>query len=104
VLRERGEMRLLVEQHAQDASEMESLIDEIDAAEAEDWRPLYDQLVDAVHRHVELEETNIFPKAQQAIGDHVAKALEAKFLAAKNSAADILASFAPGVNKTFQRK
>jgi hypothetical protein len=95
VLRERGDMRLLVEQHAQEASEMESLIDEIDAAQAEDWRPLYDQLVDAVRRHVELEETKIFPKAQQVIGDQVAKALESKFLAAKNSAADLLASFPP---------
>ena len=88
VLHDYGEMRPLVEQHAQEAGEMESLIDEIDAAQAEDWRPLYDQLVDAVRHHVELEETTIFPKAQQAIGDFVAKALEAKFLMAKNSALD----------------
>lgn len=89
VLREHPQMRALTEQHAQQAGEMENLIDEIDAAEAADWRKLYAQLVDAVVRHVKLEEKDIFPKAQKTIGEKTAKELEAKFLAVKKSATSV---------------
>jgi hemerythrin superfamily protein len=62
---------------------MERLVERIDAATADDWRPLFDQLVDAVIHHANHEENNIFPKAQEAIGDKAAKDLEPRFLAAK---------------------
>ena len=84
VLREYAETRILAEQHALELGEMEDLIDEIDAAEVEDWCSRYDQLVDAVLRHVEREEQQIFPKAQNAIGEKMAKELDARFLAVKN--------------------
>lgn len=83
VLRQHVQVRPLAERHDQEASEMERLIERIDAAVADEWRPLYDQLVDAVIHHAKEEENTIFPKAQEAIGDKAAKELEPRFLAAK---------------------
>jgi hemerythrin superfamily protein len=85
VLREYAQTRVLAAQHALELGELEDLIDEIDAAQAEDWGPRYDQLVDVVLRHVDREEQHIFPKAQRAIGEQMAKELDARFLAVKNS-------------------
>ena len=83
VLRQHVQTRALAEHHDQEATEMERLIERIDAATADDWRPLFDQLVDAVIRHANQEENDIFPKAQEAIGDQATKDLEPRFLAAK---------------------
>jgi len=83
VLRQHVQTRSLAEQHDQDAAEMERLIERIDVAVADEWRPLYDQLVEAVIRHTNMEENDIFPKAQEAIGDKAAKELEPRFLAAQ---------------------
>jgi hemerythrin superfamily protein len=87
VLRQRVETRALAEHHDQEAAEMERLIERIDMAPADAWRALYDQLVDAVLHHANEEEAEIFPKAQQAIGEQAAKDLDARFLAAKKQAA-----------------
>ena len=83
VLRQHVQTRALAEHHDQEAAEMERLIEQIDTATADDWRPLFDQLVDAVTHHANQEENEIFPKAQEAIGDKAAKDLEPRFLAAK---------------------
>ena len=87
VLRQRVETRALAEHHDQEAAEMERLIERIDTAAGDAWRTLYDQLVDAVHHHANEEESEIFPKAQQAIGEQGAKDLESRFLMAKKQAA-----------------
>jgi hemerythrin superfamily protein len=86
VLRQHVQTRALAEHHDQEAAEMERLIERIDAAAADDWRPLFDQLVDTVIHHANEEENSIFPKAQEAIGDQVAKDLEPRFLAAQKQA------------------
>lgn len=86
VLRQHVQTRAFAEHHDQEAAEMERLIERIDAAIADDWRPLFDQLVDTVIHHANEEESSIFPKAQEAIGDQVAKDLEPRFLAAQKQA------------------
>lgn len=83
VLRQHVQTRSLAEHHDQEAAEMERLIERIDVAVADEWLPLYHQLVDAVIRHANEEENTIFPKAQEAIGEQTAKDLEPRFLAAK---------------------
>ena len=82
VLRQHPQTRALAEHHDQEAAELERLIERIDA-QTVDWRTLYDELVDAVVHHANEEENEIFPKAQEAIGDKAARDLEARFLAAK---------------------
>lgn len=86
VLRANLQTRALAERHDQQASEMEALIDKIDVAPREAWRPVFDQLVDAVLRHAREEEKEIFPQAQDAIGHKAAHELEAKYLAAQKQA------------------
>ena len=83
VLRQHVQTRALAEHHDQEAAEMERLIERIDTATADDWRPLFDQLVDVVIHHANQEEHDIFPKAQEAIGDKATKDLEPRFLAAQ---------------------
>lgn len=87
VLRQYAQTRALAEHHDQEAAEMERLIERIDAAPVDGWQALIDELVDAVVHHANEEEANIFPKAQEAIGDEAAKQLEPRFLAAKRQAA-----------------
>jgi hypothetical protein len=80
VLRQHVQTRALAEHHDQEAAEMERLIERLDVATTDEWRQLFDQLTDAVIHHANEEETSIFPKAQEAIGDKAAKELEARFL------------------------
>lgn len=83
VLRQHVQTRALAEHHDQEAAEMERLIERLDIATADEWRSLFDQLVDTVTHHANEEESEIFPKAQEAIGDQAARDLEPRFLAAK---------------------
>jgi hemerythrin superfamily protein len=87
VLRQHTVTRALAEHHDQEAAELERLIQRLDMATADDWRMLFNELVDIVIRHASEEEAEIFPKAQAAIGDTAAKELDARFLAAKKQAA-----------------
>ena len=86
VLRDNPSTRSLAEHHDQEAAELEGLIEKIDAAQGEAWKPLFDQLVDRVIHHADEEEDQIFPKAQAVIGDRMARDLEPRFLAAKQAA------------------
>ena len=83
VLRQHVQTRSLAEHHDQEAAEMERMIERIDVAVADEWRPLFDQLVETVIHHADEEENDIFPKAQEAIGDQTTKDLEARYLAAQ---------------------
>lgn len=87
VLREHAQTRALAEHHDQEAAELERLIERLDTSMTDDWIALYHQLVDTVVHHADEEESDIFPRAQQAIGERAAKDLEARFLAAKKQAA-----------------
>ncbi|HEY2736039.1 MAG TPA: hemerythrin domain-containing protein [Polyangiales bacterium] len=89
VLREHVETRELADHHDREASELRETISRIDALALEDpmWAAQFDQLVDLVKHHVHDEESEIFPKAQKAIGDDRARELEPLFLQAKQQAA-----------------
>jgi hemerythrin superfamily protein len=86
VLRQHAQTRALADHHDQEAAELERLIERLNMQTA-DWTTLFDQLVDTVIHHANEEENEIFPKAQDAIGDRTTKDLEARFLAAKKQIA-----------------
>jgi hypothetical protein len=98
---ERAELRVLypelrglpgltawVDHHDREASELESLIGrlhELDPRSA-GWANLFDDLIDLVERHVSEEESEIFPRAHDALGATRSRELEDRFMAAKQAA------------------
>lgn len=88
VLRQFAETRSIAEHHDREAGELSSLIERIDqtAPSSGEWDRFFEQLVDMVEHHVDEEEKDIFPKAQQVIGADRAKEIEPRFLAAKRAA------------------
>lgn len=84
-LRAYDALRPLVERHDAEAQELSALIQRIGALNlgADEWGPLFDQLADKLERHVALEEDEIFPTSQDAIGKDRARELEQPVLAAK---------------------
>jgi hemerythrin superfamily protein len=82
-LREHGETSALADHHDQEADELEKLIKKIDGLgmSAADWQGPFDELVSMVLAHAEEEEKEIFPVAQEALGDDEVKALDDRFLA-----------------------
>jgi hemerythrin superfamily protein len=93
VLREFPETQVLAERHETEATELSALIDRIHETEmaSASWGQLFDRLVGLVQQHVQEEEHEIFPRAQQAIGADRAKELEPRFLAAKKQVAQTVA-------------
>jgi len=71
-------------QHAEGARELESAMAEIDALgyESPRWRDSLHELSQLIQQHVEQEEQEFFPRAQDTIGKEAAHALERPFLAA----------------------
>jgi hemerythrin superfamily protein len=86
VLRQHDQTRVLADHHDQEAAELERLIERLDS-ETGNWQALFAQLVDTVVHHATEEETQIFPRAQDAIGDRVTRDLEARFLATQKQIA-----------------
>jgi hypothetical protein len=82
-------VRDLVAAHANDAAEVEACVRDVDATpfQSDEWQPAVRRLIDKVTEHVELEELDLFPKAQRAIGDDAAARLEEPFERAKAMAA-----------------
>lgn len=89
VLREYPRTVALAEHHDQEAAAMEKLIETIDRAGGA-WPPIFDELVGKVLEHVREEEQEIFPAAQQAMGDERAKELDGRFLAVKKELASVV--------------
>jgi hemerythrin superfamily protein len=89
VLREYAETRALADRHDREANELSATIERLQAAgfESAEFGPLLDRLIDLVEHHVQEEERDIFPKAQDAIGADRARELEPLFLSAKKQAA-----------------
>jgi len=81
--------RELARRHGDHANELEDAIAELDAigAGAPAWKPALERLIAIVKEHVALEEQELFPRAQQALGDEAARQLERAFLRAKEMAA-----------------
>lgn len=82
-------IRDIARRHVEHANELEDSIRELDAIGAGSiaWRPALDRLIASVNEHVALEEQDLFPRAQQAVGEDVARQLEKPFLRAKELAA-----------------
>jgi hemerythrin HHE cation binding domain-containing protein len=85
--------REIARRHADHASELEGLIRQVDAigVQSDAWRPALERLIAKVKEHVEKEETEFFPRAQEALGDDAARQLEKPFLRAQEMAKERLA-------------
>lgn len=68
--------------HAERASELEDLVDHVDAlgVQSDAWRPAVQRLIVKLNAHVAEEEERTFPRAQQALGEERVKKLEQPFL------------------------
>jgi len=71
--------------HAREAADLEIALGNVDALTFDDarWGPTFQRLADLIDLHVEHEESEFFPKAQQALGEERAKRLLPEFEAAK---------------------
>jgi hemerythrin superfamily protein len=80
-LRMHDDLRALANSHDAEAAELERMIHDLDSVEiaGDTWGNLFERLADTVARHAREEETEIFPKAQHALGKDRAKALEPKY-------------------------
>lgn len=89
-LRMYDELRPLANQHDAEATELERMIHDLDAIEiaSATWGNLLDRLADNIKRHANEEETDTFPRAQDAIGVARAKQLDAKLAAAHEALLD----------------
>jgi hypothetical protein len=81
--------RDIARRHTAHAADVEQLIDEVDAVgvEAEGWQSALEGLIARVEEHIEKEENEFFPRAQQALGNDATRQLERPFLRAKEMAA-----------------
>ncbi len=77
--------------HAAEAGELESAIKSLDALAYSDarWASDFERLAGLVRKHVEEEESVIFPMAQETLGDDRSKALKVSYEATKGSRAHI---------------
>ena len=75
----------IVQRHAEEANQLETAINKLDGMsfEGQSWKAAIEHLTALVKQHVEEEEHDFFPRAQEALGDDGAKRLEGPFLAAK---------------------
>ena len=84
--------RDIAQRHSQDAQTLESTISEIDAAgcASPEWPSLIQRLISRVEHHVEEEEHEFFPRAQEALGKDAASELEGPFMAARERAIEAI--------------
>lgn len=80
--------RELSRRHAASAAELDAAVSEVEAigVQSEAWPAAVDRLQLKLKRHTEDEESEIFPRAQQALGDEASRSLERPFLDAKRTA------------------
>ncbi len=73
--------------HAHHASEIEAAIAELDALafDSPSWTPSFERLAQLVDQHVDQEESDYFPMAQEVLGEERAQRLLPEFEAAKHS-------------------
>jgi hypothetical protein len=83
----------IAESHADEAPTLEALIAEIDVVgyDAPSFGPLLARLVRLVQQHVDEEENDFFPRAEDELGEDVARELRAPFEAAQERQLETLA-------------
>jgi hypothetical protein len=81
------EVRGIAEEHASQAGELQQQITEVDRYSYGDagWGPAFGRLAELVEKHVTVEESDYFPKAQKAMGDDLSKQLLPLFESAKKT-------------------
>ena len=86
-LRASPETAALAERHDAEAALLEQQIAKVDAEsiDGEAWGDRFEELVELVKKHVDDEESNIFPAGQKAIGKDRARELEPLFLEDRKS-------------------
>ena len=83
-----AETRELASEHDTDAGAMERLITQLDREVNDDhWGTNFQRLARAVETHVRLEEDEIFPQAQRALGGDATAAMDARLIATKQELA-----------------
>ena len=92
VMREYPELRSFCDQHEAEAGQLSAQIERIHATSmsTETWTQLFDQLCEMVDRHVQEEQNQIFPKAQDVIGAPRAEQIGPLFLATQKKLAATL--------------
>jgi len=91
VLRQYEAMRALADHHDEEARELDALIGRLDTLDirSDEWGEVLDTLISTVLHHAkEEEEQQIFPAAQEAIGEARAIELDAKVRLAKQQLAE----------------
>ena len=92
VMRAYPELRSFCDRHEAEAGQLSALIERIHATSmsTETWTQLFDQLCEMVERHVQEEQNQIFPKAQEVIGAPRAEQIGPLFLATQKQIAATL--------------
>jgi hemerythrin superfamily protein len=80
-----ADMQDIVQRHAEEADTLEAAITEIDIAgcSSPNWPTHMQRLIALVQKHVDEEEDDFFPRAQEALGKQATRDLEDPFMAAK---------------------
>jgi len=86
VLAQYAETAGIAAEHQREADELKAAIAAVDALSFNDsnWATTFERLATLVEEHVDEEESEFFPKAQEVIGADEAKALLPRFEAAKH--------------------
>ena len=81
------QLRGVVLEHNADAHTLEKAIADVDVLDfaSPEWGPTFDRLLQLVQSHVEQEESDFFPKAQQLIDEDESKQILERYEAAKKS-------------------
>jgi hemerythrin superfamily protein len=92
VMREYPELVPLADRHEAEAGQLSTLIERIQATamSTETWTQLFDRLCELVEQHVNEEQNQIFPKAQDVIGAARAEQIGPVFLATQKQIASSL--------------
>jgi len=87
VLANYEQLRGVVLEHNQAAHTLEKAIADLDAQDfaSPEWGASFDRLLELVQTHVEEEENDFFPKAQQVIDEDESKQILTRYEAAKKS-------------------
>jgi hemerythrin superfamily protein len=85
VLAQYAETSGIAAEHQREADDLKAAIAAVDALSFGDssWATTFERLATLVEQHVDEEESEFFPKAQEVIGEDQAKALLPRFEAAK---------------------
>jgi hemerythrin superfamily protein len=87
VLANYSSMRDVVLKHNDEAHTLEKAIADVDAQDfgSEEWGSAFQRLFGLVQQHVEEEEKDFFPRAQQVVDEDESKAIRQRYEAAKKS-------------------